>query len=285
MRLSHKTVLPKPLPIFDMNVLNERADIGSRLMLLPRGDGFGTHLLGLLSALAYCRAKNLTYVHLPWDHVGHCPRGLPIAEWSAELEAFTGLTQNVTLFSESIGPVPAIRWISFARDNVNSYFTDGFLKDIRTRYLAHPPTKNHSASFLATKDSVRVSVHVRRGDVSQAMTSRYTNNTETLRFMEQVQRDIQNANLSRPVTFHIYSEGEKASFDDIVQAYGSDRVFLHLNEDLKVTIHDMACADVFLMAKSGFSYSAALLSAGQVYYQPFWKPPLDTWKVLHLAAS
>jgi hypothetical protein len=234
----------------------------------------------------------LTYIHRPWDHVGHPPPGIPVAEWSKDLEAFTGLTPNETLFSDSLGPVPAINWIGIKSDKVDSYFNDEFLKDMRMRYLAHPPLKNHSASFLATKDSVRVAVHIRRGDVSQSMVYRYTNNTQTLRFMDHVETETKKANFHvgtgftpRPITFHVYSEGDEASFDDIVDTYGTDRVFLHLNEDLKITVHDMASADVLIMAKSGFSYSIALLSAAQVYYQPFWIIPLSKWRIISPDAS
>ena len=265
-------------PFPDIMGLTERAAIGSRLMLLPRGDGFGTQIQVLLSALAYCRAQNLTYIHRPWDHVGHGPPGVQLAAWSADLEAFTGLTQNETLFFDSLGPVPAVNYIRVKADDVDRLFNDDFLKEMRTRYLATP--KNHSESFLATKDSVRVAVHVRRGDVSQSMGSRYTSNNQTISFMERVQTDIQATDPSRSITFHIYSEGDAATFDELKQAHGSERVFLHLNEDLKVTFHDMTAADVLIMAKSSFSYSAALLSTGQVYFQRSSLSPLSKWRML-----
>jgi len=267
------------LPLLpDIEGLKERAAIGSRLMLFPRGDGLGSQVHIVLSALAYCRANNITYIHKPWEHVGHSPPGVSIAAWSAGLEAFTGLVQNETHFSDSLGPVPAVNYIRVEGDDVDRFFNHNFLQEMRARYMASP--KNHSESFLATENSIRVAVHVRRGDVGESQPSRYTDNTHELRFMNQVQVDLRTANHSRPIVFHIYSEGDAATFDELKQAHGSERVFLHLNEDLKVTFHDMTAADVLIMAKSSFSYSAALLSAGQVYSQRFCLSALSYWRML-----
>ena len=278
---THSNLGAQELPPFpDIESLSERAAIGSRLMLFPRGDGFGSQIQTLLSALAYCRAKNLTYIHRPWEQVGHRPPGLSGASWSADLEAFTGLVQNETLFSDSLGPVPAVNYVRVEGDNVARFFNNDFLQEMRTRYLATSYPKHHSESFLATQDSIRVAVHIRRGDVGESQTSRYTNNTQEMKFMEQVQTDLRMANESRPITFHIYSEGDATMFDELMQAYGSDRIFLHLNEDLKVTFHDMTAADVLIIAKSSFSYSAALLSVGQVYFQRSALSPLSKWRML-----
>lgn len=55
-----------PIPPLDMELLKERAAIGSRLTLLTRWDGLGSHVRALLAILAHCRANNLTYIHTPW---------------------------------------------------------------------------------------------------------------------------------------------------------------------------------------------------------------------------
>lgn len=264
-----------------MESLTERAVVGSRFMLLPRGDGFGTQVQTLLSALAYCRIKNLTYIHQPWETVGHRPPELlSSAKWSADLEAFTGLVDNEIRFSDSLGPVPAARIVRIDETNVDQYFSDEFLQEMRTRYLASSFPRNHSASFLAARDTIRVAVHARRGDVGPTATARYTTNTQLRTFMDQVQMDIQKDDPSRPITFHIYSEGDAAAYSELFDTYGADRVFLHLNEDLKTTFYDMTTANILIMAKSSLSYSAALLSAGQVYSPKFALPALRKWRAL-----
>lgn len=265
----------------DAQDVKERVAIGSRLMLLPRGDGFGTHVIALVSALAYCNLKNITYVHWPWHSVGHCPTGMTVSAWSASLQDFTGLVTPDMLFNDSLGAVPAIRWLGFSAETINAYFNPEFLAATRGRYMSFPPGKKHSDSFAATNDTIRIAVHVRRGDVRDTWSGRYTSNSRTLEFMQIAEREIQAQNaLKKALTFHIYSEGAPENFTDLVQAYGPGSVYLHLNEELKVSFHDLASADVLVMAKSGVSYAAALLSGGTVFYQPFWMRALSSWRVL-----
>lgn len=260
-----------------------RANIGSRLMLLPRVDGFGSHLHNVLSALAFCKTMNLTYVHMQWNTVDHCPPGQSRAKWSAELESFTGLVRDEIKFTSSLGPVPAIEWIWTDTD---TYFNPQFLALMRKRYLSATLPKKTSDAFAATRsDAVRVAVHIRRGDVGissfgHSSISRYTNNTQVLASMQLVERDIRANNKSQDAIFHIYSEGKPEAFADLVRAYGNARVFLHLGGDIKVSFHDMVSADVLIMAKSSFSYAAALLSEGIIYYQPFWHQGLSAWRML-----
>jgi hypothetical protein len=261
-----------------MAIIMRRAAIGSRLMLIPRFDGFGTQVCALLSALAYCKVQNLTYVHRKWEHVGHAPRGASLADWSTGLEQFTGLVQDEVKFSDVKEPVPAAPWIGFA--DTDRYFNSEFLKLMRGRYLSALPHKNNSKTFIDTRDSTRVAVHIRRGDVRDASNKRYTNITQTLAYMSLVERDIQSIRSSRKLTFHVYSEGKPEIFAELVEAFGQQRVFLHLDDELKITFHDMVSADVLIMAKSAFSYAVALLSMGKVYYQPVRLAPLKSWHVL-----
>lgn len=260
-----------------------RADIGSRLMLLPSTDGFGSHVHALLSALAYCRAMNLTYVHRQWAQVGHRPPGKSHEQWSRSLENFTGLVEDEIRFTDNLGPVPAVRWISADTD---MYFNSQFLALMRDRYLIALPPKTTSEIFAASRgDVVRVAVHIRRGDVGTSSVgnsriSRYTNNTQVLAYMHHVDRDIRSNDNYKDAIFHIYSEGHPGEFDDLIRAYKVRRVFLHLGGDIKTSFHEMVSADVFIMAKSSFSYAAALLSGGIVYHQPFWHEGLSRWRVL-----
>jgi len=76
----------------------------------------------------YCRAKNLTYIHRPREHVGHSPPGLSAALWSTGLEAFTGLVQYETRFSDRLGPVPAVNYVRVEGDNVARILNNDFCR-------------------------------------------------------------------------------------------------------------------------------------------------------------
>jgi hypothetical protein len=54
---------------------------------------------------------------------------------------------------------------------------------------------------------------------------------------------------------------------------------MHLNGDVFECLHSLITADILVMAKSSFSYTAALLSRGIVIYSPFWHAPLQQWIV------
>ena len=81
---------------------------------------------------------------------------------------------------------------------------------------------------------------------------------------------------NRPV-FHIYSQGDE---EDLWDAFKEDDIVLHINESVEDTFTSMVLADVLVTSRSSFSYTAALLSEGEVYYIPFWHPPLPHWKVI-----
>ena len=47
-------------------------------------------------------------------------------------------------------------------------------------------------------------------------------------------------------------------------------------EDLKVDAA-ILFSDILVTSASSFSYSAALLNNGEIYYKPFWHPPMNNW--------
>jgi hypothetical protein len=71
---------------------------------------------------------------------------------------------------------------------------------------------------------------------------------------------------------HVFSEGREEDLGPI-----RERAFLHLGGDVFQCLQQLIGADIFVMAKSSFSYTAALLSQGIVIYSPFWHAPLQRW--------
>lgn len=77
--------------------------------------------------------------------------------------------------------------------------------------------------------------------------------------------------------FHIYSQGNLSHFKSI---YSAEDVSFHLNSPIEETFSSMVFADVLVTSASTFSYTAALLSDGHIYYTPFSSPPLPNWITL-----
>lgn len=73
--------------------------------------------------------------------------------------------------------------------------------------------------------------------------------------------------------FHIYSQGEPLKFS----SYLADDVVLHLDEPILDTFNGLVFADILVTSASSFSYVAAMLTNGQVYYKTFWHTPSKNW--------
>jgi hypothetical protein len=75
--------------------------------------------------------------------------------------------------------------------------------------------------------------------------------------------------------FHIYSQYK---FHDY-KLYNNNDIYYHLNENMFDSFIGMVAADILVTSKSSYSYIAAILSDGEIYYNPFWHPPKNSWIV------
>jgi hypothetical protein len=120
--------------------------------------------------------------------------------------------------------------------------------------------------------SLRIAVHVRRGDVStRKVTHRFTPNAVVLSTVRRVAAQADKLGLQSEIT--VYSNGDPAEFADFSDlGYRVDvtssalDVFKRLRE-----------SDVLLTAKSTFSYVGAIYARGIVLYEPFARRPLASW--------
>jgi hypothetical protein len=78
---------------------------------------------------------------------------------------------------------------------------------------------------------------------------------------------------TKPLLFHIYSQGESYLFEQFI----SEDTILHINTDMFSSFTEMVAADILVTSFSSFSYIAAFLNSGTIYYHPFWHPPRKSW--------
>ena len=73
----------------------------------------------------------------------------------------------------------------------------------------------------------------------------------------------------RSATIHVFSdEKDPDSFGTLLRTLTPEAhaaIRFHLSESLPISLRHMIAADVFVMAKSTLSWTAAFLSAGRVY--------------------
>jgi hypothetical protein len=127
-----------------------------------------------------------------------------------------------------------------------------------------------------SKDLPSLAIHLRRGHMLPSDESmRLTTNQMVL--------DILNGLTSQygPVTTTIYS----ALPDTELESMLPSGVILNSSADEFEVLHNLITADYMVMAKSSMSYVAGIFCQGLVFYEPFWHPPLSSWKKLPTKSS
>jgi hypothetical protein len=234
-------------------------------------EGAGSQILRRICAIDFARHNGLTYLHTPLEAAGHADR--PAAEWAAawertfnlgagelaatpELERQRGPVANfILLYGWALLPLyDAARPWGVSR---------ALVREVREKYyLTKRPREN--ARFT-------VGVHVRRGDVDAASYPEMWTDVAVIAATLDTVRSVL-AEMGIAYAVHIHSQGPAG---ELASLEGDD-VTLHLDEDALSTFDDLVGADLLVMAKSSFSYLAAIVGEGIKITQEFYEP-LDDW--------
>jgi hypothetical protein len=232
------------------------------------GEGAGSQARTTMLAINFARVLNVPYVHSPFSEISHADR--PMELWLRAWEA------EFNLGAEEIqAKIPDHDTIDFAKNfwsfipcfgHQNIYQVFNFThKRFREKYYSDKVTRLNPLLI--------VGVHVRRGDISSDTPEFWTE----LASIATTIAKIKNALDKRTVKYRIlvFSEGAHSEFSDLE----SLEVELLLNADPVWTMRELIEADILVMAKSSFSYCAAIISDGIKLYEPFGLPPLKGWLV------
>lgn len=122
------------------------------------------------------------------------------------------------------------------------------------------------------KDGFNVAIHIRRQnkhDGGAWKSWMHTDDKYVINLIENIRKKYKEKN----PTFHIYSQGDINRFNNFLDK----DILLHLNTDIKETFLSFVSADILCTSASTFSYTAALLSNGKIYYHDFCCPPFSSW--------
>ena len=218
-----------------------------------RGDGFGSQYHGFMAGIAFCEYnKEYVYAHTPITSIEHNLN-------KDELNAFIGIP-----FDTNQKEIDRIE--DFPKEVHNcpvpeKYYTQNVRDFLRKMYFStKKPALNPN----------EIAIHIRRGDVKQSDVQRYTTNNQYKYIISKLRSIYPNEEI------HIHSEGDVNEFVDLI----GGKTFLHLNEPMEISFHSLVTAKVLVTSKSSFSYTAAILSVGKVYYIPFWHIPFQNWEIL-----
>jgi hypothetical protein len=250
-------------------------------------DGAGAQAQAVLSTQLFAAETGIQYVHTPFQSLDHHPSGSDAAAWAQRWESFLNLGEGERPIGEIGRREFRVRRIKKPR-HVKQRFNVLYViehchtfadrrPDLYRKHLDKFRGRYHDAAkddLLRFSEGVlKVAAHLRRGDALQDenLADRVTEDDFALRVLEQVRTALDHSRVSYEM--HVYSQGRREDF----AAFEHRGAIVHLDDDPFAAFHNLVCADVLIMAKSSFSYTAALLSRGVKIYESFWHKPLSEW--------
>tara|TARA_B100001540_G_C15812121_1_gene645106 strand:+ start:1970 stop:2740 length:771 start_codon:yes stop_codon:yes gene_type:complete len=233
------------------------------------GDGFGAQYQQLITAYVVCNIHNERFVYTPREKMEHNYDNDP--DFLKQIEDLMNIKNNIennTNNSAKILDYAQLR--QWFEGNIDNACNSEYFKQIRS-YFWQNKERN-----IFKNDKINVAVHIRRKnqhDVllghNDSVGGRATSDSYYLNIMKIIREKYKDKNL----LFHIYSQGNTENF----KKYKSGDVKFHINEDICKTFIGLVSADILVTSASSFSYTAALLSDGKIYYKKFWHNPRKHW--------
>ena len=246
-------------------------------------DGFGAQFQAQMSGIAFAAGRpGEQYVHSPMGRKG-MDEDLhgQTEEDGADMDHFGGMgsfsVQWADVPSDVHARIQSHEYIKAVHEATSSelegcFYTSAVRQLLRDRYHSTPKP---SLPACCSEGGGYVAIHIRRGDVSEERyAGRFTSNETYAQLLPLV------AEQHPGIPIVVFSQGDSADFAELTSSEGLE-VRLFLNGSVRTTFHALVCAKALLVAKSSFSYSAALLCEGTVYSDliaQWWHQPLPDWR-------
>ena len=222
----------------------------------------------IIVSVIYAELQNKKYVYTPFKKMQHNYNNEP--EFLEKKEWLINFLHNFELNQHNAMKISHGELITFFDSNLAACSNSFALKKIKRIFRSN---KNVTEYF--NHDHFNIAIHIRRSNPCDIRTG----GTDT---PDNLYLDIINKlrivySAKKPL-FHIYSQSfNKENFE----LFNAQDIVLHINEPLESTYIEMILADALVTGTSSFSYTAAILSDGIIYYVPFWHPPLPHWISIH----
>lgn len=228
-----------------------------------RDDGFGAQFQTIIYSVIYAESKDLEFVYTPFKKMEHnydqSPNFLP------EKERLINFIDNFAINKGKSLICDAGILIHWFEHNLISCANSPALRKVKEIFRAN---KNRNHYF--NDENFNIAIHIRRHNPHDNR----INGTDTPDYIFlNIINKLRIVYAAKKPLFHIYSQGNNENF----KKFNAPDLILHLNESVEDTFIPLVLADVLVTSRSSFSYVAAILSEGTVYYMPFWHPPLPGW--------
>ncbi len=233
--------------------------------LHERIDGFGAQFQTIIFGITYCEKNNYKFLYNQIKKIEHnYDNDLDFINKIDELINLKNNYETYQSFENKSDVYFLNDIINIVQSNINYYIN----KETTQKYKEIFWNNKNKDYFLNNK--INISIHIRRPNIhDNRIVGTQTPNDYYLDIINNIREKYKNKDLQ----FHIYSQGNIEDFEYFI----SDDTKFHINEDLTNTFIGLVSADILVTSASSLSYSAALISDGEIYYLPFWHPPLDNW--------
>jgi hypothetical protein len=151
------------------------------------------------------------------------------------------------------------------------------LQDLTRAFDATIPEfrcKYYSNKSPRRKEVLTVCAHVRRGDITSSRPDMWTSTSVIAKTITKVRAVLDGYCIKYKIC--VFSQGD---YTDVAELDAPGTEFF-LDADPIWSMQEIIEADILIMAKSNFSYVAALISEGIKIYEPrLDRPPLNSWVI------
>jgi len=232
-------------------------------------DGFGGQYQKIIQTYIYCKINNLNFLYQPLKEVEHNYNNKD--NYIDNLENLINLKDNIPN-CETQTNVKFLDYGTVVRNYVENNI-DICCESEHMNFIKKCFWKNKPSNFF-NNNKINIAIHIRRennhdrGLAGERITTPNSYYLDIINKIKEKYKDNDNQLL-----FHIYSQGNLDSFKDF---YNSNVLF-YLNHDIIETFIGMVSANILVISPSSFSYVAALISDGEIYYKKFWHNPRKNW--------
>jgi len=234
---------------------------------VERTDGFGAQFQTIICSIIIVESDKQIYVHTPIKSMEHNYDNNP--EFLNKVEETMNVKNHYYTDEHNI----KVNILPFSIINIFENNIDVYVESASMFKLKQIFRENKQNPY--NTEYTNIAVHIRRPNIhDNRINGADTKDEYYINIINTIRKQHHNDKL----LFHIYSQGDSVEFE---KKYTGDDMVFHINECLFKSFTGLVFADIFVTSASSFSYSAALLSNGIIYFQSFWHKPYKNWIVLH----
>jgi len=260
---------------------------------LPFDDGFGAQYQRFIWTCFYAEeCEDAIFVYKSPTKIAHNYTGDP--EFNQQMEELMNMKPHYVNYEtmeqglRSLVMTPDFYDIfNYVERNIDACMKSKSMMRIKQHYWQN---KNRNAERLRvfhivsdTAYTHHLAVHMRRPNCDDTRPNggeEYTNEYY-IQSLLKIRGTYLKYNPNHRLQIHVYSQGQPDKFANLCKhpVIGKD-IMMHLDDNTQDTFIGMTVADILVTSASSFSYIAAFLSDGDIYYTDFWHKPCSWWNKL-----